>query len=75
MQPRLPVTFIPLSKIGNCHEYLNQPDKTILYYEKAIQIDPFHAETWFNKDTSLKERGNDKEAAFCIERAIDLVCS
>jgi len=64
-----------LIEIGNCHDYLNQPDKAIQYYEKAIQVDPFHAEAWFNKGTSMKKTGNEREATLCIERAIELYCS
>jgi tetratricopeptide (TPR) repeat protein len=63
-----------LIEIGNCHDYLNQSDKAILYYEQVIQIDPFQAEAWFNKGMSMKKTGNDKEAALCIERAIELYC-
>jgi len=64
-----------LIEIGNCHDYLDQPDKAILYYEKAIQIDPCHAEAWFNKGTSMKKTGQEREATSCIERAIELYCS
>jgi tetratricopeptide (TPR) repeat protein len=63
-----------LIEIGNCYEYLNQSDKAILYYEQVIQIDPFHAEAWFNKGMSMKKTGNEKEATLCIERAIELYC-
>jgi tetratricopeptide (TPR) repeat protein len=63
-----------LMEIGNCYEYLNQSDKAIVYYEKVIQIDPFHAEAWFNKGISMKNRGNEKVATQCIERAIELYC-
>ena len=61
-----------LLEIGNCYEYLNQYDDAILYYEKVIQIDPFHADAWFNKGMSMKKTGNEKEARLCIERAIEL---
>lgn len=64
-----------LIEIGNCYEYLNQPENAILYYEKAIQADPFHAEAWFNKGMSMKKTGNEKEAGSCIERAVDLYCT
>jgi tetratricopeptide (TPR) repeat protein len=63
-----------LIEIGNCFEYLNQSDKAIMYYEKVIQIDPFHADAWFNKGMSMKKTGNEKEATPCIERAIELYC-
>jgi tetratricopeptide (TPR) repeat protein len=63
-----------LMEIGTCYEYLNQSDKAIVYYETVIQIDPFHAEAWFNKGISMKNMGNEKEATPCIERAIELYC-
>jgi tetratricopeptide (TPR) repeat protein len=63
-----------LIEIGNCHDNLNQSDKAILYYERVIQIDPSQAEAWFNKGMCMKKTGNDKEAALCIERAIELYC-
>jgi tetratricopeptide (TPR) repeat protein len=64
-----------LIEIGNCYEYLNQSDNAVQYYEKVIQIDPFYADAWFNKGISIKNTGNTKEAASCIERAIELYFS
>lgn len=64
-----------LIEISNCYEYLNQSDRAIPYYEKVIQIDPFYADAWFNKGMSIRKTGTEKEAALCIERAIELYCS
>lgn len=69
-----PLHIHSLIEIGNCYEYLSQSEKAVSYYEIVIRIDPFQAEAWFNKGISLKKTGKEKEAALCIERAIELYC-
>lgn len=60
--------------LGNCQECLDNHEDAISSYDKALQIDPGHAEAWFNKGMSLKKTGQNKEAAQCIEKSIDLYC-
>jgi len=69
--PRYPNALIEL---GNCFDYLNRYDDAVLFYEKVIGVDPWHADAWFNKGMSLKKMGRDKDALPCIERAIELYC-
>lgn len=60
--------------LGNCQECLDKNEDAIASYDKALQIDPSHADAWFNKGMSLKKMGNAKEAQQCIEKSIDLYC-
>lgn len=60
--------------LGNCQECLDKNEDAIASYDKALQIDPTHADAWFNKGLSLKKIGKTKEASQCIEKSIDLYC-
>jgi len=60
--------------LGNCQDCLDKHADAISSYDKALQIDPGHAEAWFNKGMSLKKIGQTKEASQCIEKSIDLFC-
>jgi len=60
--------------LGNCQECLSRNEDAIASYNKALQIDPSHADAWFNKGMVLKKIGQNKEAMQCIEKSIDLYC-
>ena len=60
--------------LGNCQDCQGKPEDAITSYDRALQIDPGHAEAWFNKGMSLKKLGQAKEATKCIEKSIDLYC-
>ncbi|MCK9591543.1 MAG: tetratricopeptide repeat protein [Methanoregula sp.] len=60
--------------LGNCQDCLDRKEDAIASYDKALQIDPSHADAWFNKGMSLKKLGKTKEATQCIEKSIDLYC-
>ena len=60
--------------LGNCQECLEKNDDAIASYNKALEIDPSHADAWFNKGMVLKKIGRTKESAQCIEKSIDLYC-
>jgi tetratricopeptide (TPR) repeat protein len=60
--------------LGNCEDCLDKKEDAIASYDKALQIDPSHADAWFNKGMTLKKLGKTKEAAQCIEKSIDLYC-
>ncbi|MDD1700478.1 MAG: tetratricopeptide repeat protein [Methanoregula sp.] len=60
--------------LGNCQDCLDKKEDAIASYNKALQIDPGHAEAWFNKGMILKKMGQTKEATQCIEKSIDLYC-
>ena len=60
--------------LGNCQDCLDKYEDAIASYDKALQIDPGHAEAWFNKGISLKKFGQTKEASQCIEKSINLYC-
>jgi tetratricopeptide (TPR) repeat protein len=60
--------------LGNCQDCLDKKEDAIASYNKALQIDPSHAEAWFNKGMILKKMGQTKEATQCIEKSIDLYC-
>jgi tetratricopeptide (TPR) repeat protein len=58
--------------LGNCQECLDRLDDAISSYDKALRIDPGHADAWFNKGMTLKKKGMQKEAAQCIEKSVNL---
>jgi tetratricopeptide (TPR) repeat protein len=60
--------------LGNCQDCLGKPEDAIASYDMALQIDPGHAEAWFNKGMSLKKLGQAKESTRCVEKSIDLYC-
>ncbi len=62
------------NELGICYENLNKNDDAVAFYEKAITVDPTHADAWFNKGMNLKKLGREKESLPCIERAIELYC-
>ena len=60
--------------LGNCQECLDKNEEAIASYNMALEIDPSHADAWFNKGVALKKMGRTKESAQCIEKSIDLYC-
>ena len=60
--------------IRNCHDCLDKVEEAISSYDKALEIDPEHAEAWFNKGMTLKKTGQIKDATKCIEKCINLYC-
>jgi Flp pilus assembly protein TadD len=61
-----------LTLLGNCQDCLDNVKHAIESYDKALQIDPDDAETWFNKGMSLKKIGQINEATQCFEKCMDL---
>ena len=61
-----------LTLLGNCQDCLDNVKDAIAFYDKALQIDPNDAETWFNKGMSLKKLGQINEATQCIEKCMNL---
>lgn len=60
--------------LGNCQDCLDKVDEAIASYDKALQMDPDNAETWFNKGMTLKKKGQITESTECIEKCINLYC-
>ncbi len=60
--------------LGDCQDCTGQNEEAIASYNQALDIDPCHADAWFNKGMSLKKIGKSKEGSQCIERSIDLYC-
>jgi tetratricopeptide (TPR) repeat protein len=60
--------------LGNCQECIDKLDDAAAAYDKALLLDPGHADAWFNKGMLLKKRGMNREAAQCIEKSMDLYC-
>jgi len=61
--------------MGNCQDRMDKVEEAIASYDKALEMDPDNAETWFNKGMTLKKMGQVKESTMCIEKCIDLFCS
>jgi Flp pilus assembly protein TadD len=60
--------------LGNCQGCLGKNEDAIAAYDKALQLDPGHAEVWFNKGVLLKKIGMSREATQCIEKSMELFC-
>src|SRR5665647_2143754 len=69
--PRYTEAYILL---GNCQDCLDKQQDAIASYDKALHLDPGHADAWFNKGMVLKKTGKTTEATQCIEKSIDLYC-
>jgi len=61
-----------ICELGNCYARLNEHDKAVEHYDKAIGVDPYHADAWYNKGQALIKQGNSSEGEHCISKAIDL---
>lgn len=61
-----------LTLLGNCQDCLDNVKHAIESYDRALQIDPGNAETWFNKGMSLKKIGQINQATECFEKCLDL---
>jgi tetratricopeptide (TPR) repeat protein len=46
--------------------------KRLESYDEAIEIDPYYADSWYNKGNSLEELGRYDDAIRCYDKAIDL---
>lgn len=51
---------------------LGKPDEALIYYNKALEMDPKSALLWINKGTSLAAQGRHKEALTCFKQATKL---
>ena len=60
--------------LGNCQECLDRNTDAVASYEKALQLDPGHADVWFYKGVVLKKIGMTREAMQCIEKSMELYC-
>ncbi len=61
-------------KYGDLRDSEGQFEKAIAAYDSALRIDPSDADAWFDKGLTLKKMGREKEAASCVETAINLYC-
>ncbi|MGJ8545844.1 MAG: tetratricopeptide repeat-containing sulfotransferase family protein [Sulfitobacter sp.] len=63
-----------LELIGLCHRRLGQPEKSLPYYERALQQSD-SAALWASKGSALMETGHFMQAAPALERAAALAPS
>lgn len=61
-----------ICELGNCYDRINQLDKAVEHYDMAIEVDPYHADAWYNKGQVLMSKGDIKGGNKCINRAINL---
>ncbi|HOC83844.1 MAG TPA: tetratricopeptide repeat protein [Methanoculleus sp.] len=71
IEPKHPEAF---ALMGDCCDYLGQYEQAIANYDRALELDPYHADAWFNKGMSLRSIGRNIEAVQCIEKSIELYC-
>jgi len=72
LEPQHPEVF---ALMGDCCDYLGQYEQAIAHYDRALVLDPYHADAWFNKGMTLRSMDRNTEAIRCIEKSIELYCS
>lgn len=50
---------------GVALEGLNRTNDALVCYEKAIQVDPYNSEAWFNRGAALRSAGREWESDKC----------
>ena len=65
-------TFLPYAIVADTYSKMSKYSKCILYYDKAIYIDPSQYQLWHNKGVSLWIIKKPKEALACLNEAIRL---
>jgi len=58
--------------LGNAEFYSGNYQKSLEYYEKAIELKPDLAEAWYNKGAALGNLGRHGEALKAFDKAIEL---
>ena len=58
--------------IGNFYYYTNQLEKAVIFYDKAIKLDPKFIEPIFNKGKVLGRIGNHEEAIAYFHTALSI---
>ncbi len=62
----------PITTKATALTSLGKLNDAVRCYDTAIGIDPYDAESWYNKSTTLLKLGKTNDASQCAERAIDL---
>lgn len=47
----------------------------VIYFDKALDIDPNYAELWKNKGNALSSQGRYEDALNCYEKALEINCN
>ena len=58
--------------IANCNININHLNESLLYFEKALEINPQLAEAWYGKGVVLDELGRDEEAKEALLKSCEL---
>ncbi len=61
-----------LHYIGNCYYSNNNLNRSLQYFDKAIEIDPQLAVAWNNKGVALADLGRNEEAIAAYDKAIEI---
>lgn len=59
-------------EIGIIYYKVKKYEKAVECFTEAIKIDPSVALFWYNKGYALASLGNEKQAATCFDRAIEM---
>ena len=65
-------TVVDCYNEGNSFYKLHRFDEAIKCYDKCLEINPYHAETWFMKATANEQLGKLKDAEFAYRRFIEV---
>lgn len=67
-----PENFVLHNFLGVVRAALNQPDKALVHYRRALDIKPDHAEAHYNLGLALQNQGDPEAAAASYRRAIGI---
>jgi tetratricopeptide (TPR) repeat protein len=61
-------------ELGNCCDTTGNYQEALFWYDRAIRLDPNHAEALFNKAAILKKMGRGEEGTLGGENAAGFCC-
>ncbi len=62
-------------KVADCLDHMGNHADALVWYDKALESDPYNAEVWYNKGMTLRKIGSQEEGLMCIQKGISLAMS
>lgn len=62
-------------RVADCLDHMGNHADALIWYDKALESDPYNAEVWYNKGMTLRKTGCQEEGLSCIQKGISLAMS
>ncbi len=62
-------------RVADCLDHMGNHADALIWYDKALESDPYNAEGWYNKGMTLRKTGCQEEGLSCIQKGISLALS